>query len=605
MRYIRFAPAVDGADCVRAVPVVTGAGDRHPSAPAPMINPSEDPRSRSFRFRSIGPASMGGRIDDVAVAESDPNIIYLGYAVGGVWKSVNNGTTFEPVFDTYGSASIGDIAIHPTNPNIVYVGTGEANNRQTSSFGDGIYKTTDGGKTFTHIGLRETQTIARIVIDPRNPDTRLRRRRPAICSGRMRSAASTRRPTAARRGTTSSSSTRTRASPTSRSIPSNTQHPLRRQLPAPAQRLLLQRRRTGQRALEDDRRRQDLDEDHRQRTAAGHLRPHRARRLALEPERRLRADRSRRQDNQPTAAARRRTLAAAVARRRRRRWWPRWCGTTGATTPARQGLRRPRRVQAGGSDISQRHRAPAARSGARRALPVGQQGRELDARQQLQRAADVLQSAPRRSDQRQDRLRRRTARREVARRRQDVRDARRRRRHQSPGHVDQHAIWIDPKNPKHLMHRQRRRPQHQLGSGRDVGLRQHDGHGARLLGQRRHAAAVLRLHRPAGQRQLGRPERDAPPRRHPELRLVRHRRRRRLPDRGRPDRPQHRLHRIAERQHEPVRPADRPGAAASGRAHRGAAAELPRRARERRRRVPRRQAQQGGGGRGGISRRTC
>ena len=140
-------------------------------APAPMINASDDPLLAPFRFRSIGPASMGGRIDDVEVAPSDPNIIYVGYAVGGVWKSENNGTTWDPVFDTYSSASIGDIAIHPTNPDIVYVGTGEANNRQTSSFGDGIYKTTDGGKTFQHIGLRETQTIARVVIDPRNPDT--------------------------------------------------------------------------------------------------------------------------------------------------------------------------------------------------------------------------------------------------------------------------------------------------------------------------------------------------------------------------------------------------------------------------------------------------
>src|SRR4030095_10348469 len=132
---------------------------------------STDPLLASFRFRSIGPASMGGRIDDIAVSESDPNIIYIGYAVGGVFKSDNNVTTFRPVFDTYGVASIGDIAIHPTNPDIVYVGTGEANNRQTSSFGDGIYKTTDGGKTFAHIGLRETQTIARIVIDPKNPET--------------------------------------------------------------------------------------------------------------------------------------------------------------------------------------------------------------------------------------------------------------------------------------------------------------------------------------------------------------------------------------------------------------------------------------------------
>jgi photosystem II stability/assembly factor-like uncharacterized protein len=136
-----------------------------------IVNQSTDPLLSALRFRSIGPASMGGRIDDIAVSESDPHIIYLGYAVGGIFKSENNGTTFVPVFEEYATASIGDIAIHPTNPNIVYVGTGEANNRQTSSFGDGIYKTTDGGKTFTNIGLKETQTIARIVIDPRNPET--------------------------------------------------------------------------------------------------------------------------------------------------------------------------------------------------------------------------------------------------------------------------------------------------------------------------------------------------------------------------------------------------------------------------------------------------
>ena len=150
-----------------------GTQGGQPAAPpqAPMINASDDPLLAPFRFRSIGPASMGGRIDDLEAAPSDPNIIYVGYAVGGVWKSENNGTTWAPVFDTYSVASIGDLAVHPTNPDIVYVGTGEANNRQTSSFGDGIYKTTDGGKTFQHIGLKETQTIARIVIDPRNPET--------------------------------------------------------------------------------------------------------------------------------------------------------------------------------------------------------------------------------------------------------------------------------------------------------------------------------------------------------------------------------------------------------------------------------------------------
>src|SRR6184192_4324076 len=143
-----------------------GAGQREA-----MINASTNPLLGAFRFRSIGPASMGGRIDDIAVAESDPNVIYVGYAVGGVFKSENNGVSFKPIFQTYSTASIGDIAIHPRDPNIVYVGTGEPNNRQTSTFGDGIYKTTDGGKTFTNIGLKETQTIGRIVIDPKNPET--------------------------------------------------------------------------------------------------------------------------------------------------------------------------------------------------------------------------------------------------------------------------------------------------------------------------------------------------------------------------------------------------------------------------------------------------
>jgi len=139
------------------VTTVFPQGAQQPAEQPRMINASADPLLKAFRFRSIGPASMGGRIDDLEVSESDPSVIYIGYAAGGVFKSENNGTTFQPVFETFGSASIGDIAIHPSNPNIVYVGTGEANNRQTTTFGDGIYKTTDGGKTFTHMGLKDTQ----------------------------------------------------------------------------------------------------------------------------------------------------------------------------------------------------------------------------------------------------------------------------------------------------------------------------------------------------------------------------------------------------------------------------------------------------------------
>ena len=105
---------------VCAVTLFTRPAQTQSPADAPrMVNASTDPLLAPFRFRSIGPASMGGRIDDIAVADSDPSIIYIGYAVGGVFKSDNNGTTWTPVFDEYATASIGDIAIHPTNPDIV------------------------------------------------------------------------------------------------------------------------------------------------------------------------------------------------------------------------------------------------------------------------------------------------------------------------------------------------------------------------------------------------------------------------------------------------------------------------------------------------------
>ena len=134
------------------------------------VNASTDPLLKAFVWREIGPANIGGRIDDIAVVESNPSIIYVGFATGGVWKSVNNGTTWTPIFDEYPVSSIGDIAIAPSNPDILYVGTGEANNRQSSSFGAGVYKSIDGGKTFVPVGLEKTQSIARIVVHPKNPD---------------------------------------------------------------------------------------------------------------------------------------------------------------------------------------------------------------------------------------------------------------------------------------------------------------------------------------------------------------------------------------------------------------------------------------------------
>ncbi len=161
-------PSPTPATTQSPAPSRTASATPIPSPTPTPINWSTDPMLKRFVWRGIGPASMGGRIDDIAVVESNPYIYYVGFATGGVWKTVNNGTTFQSVFDTYSTASIGDIAIAPSNPDIVWVGTGEANNRQSSSFGDGIYKSNDAGKTFTKMGLENTQTIARIVIDPKD-----------------------------------------------------------------------------------------------------------------------------------------------------------------------------------------------------------------------------------------------------------------------------------------------------------------------------------------------------------------------------------------------------------------------------------------------------
>jgi photosystem II stability/assembly factor-like uncharacterized protein len=134
------------------------------AAPSPME------KFKSLEFREVGPAVMGGRIDDFAVVESNPDIVFVGVASGGVWKTVNNGTTWDPVFDKEAVSTIGDISIAPSDPSIVWVGTGEPNNRQSSSWGDGIYKSTDGGKTWKNMGLAETRHIGRVLVHPKNPD---------------------------------------------------------------------------------------------------------------------------------------------------------------------------------------------------------------------------------------------------------------------------------------------------------------------------------------------------------------------------------------------------------------------------------------------------
>src|SRR5579872_4635698 len=94
---------------------------------------------KEFVWRPIGPVNMGGRVDDIEAVESEPSTIYIGAATGGVWKTVNNGTTWTPIFDAQPNLSVGDIAIAPSNPNVVWVGTGEANQRQSTSYGGGTF----------------------------------------------------------------------------------------------------------------------------------------------------------------------------------------------------------------------------------------------------------------------------------------------------------------------------------------------------------------------------------------------------------------------------------------------------------------------------------
>ncbi len=139
-------------------------------AAAPPQTGSADPFP-GLKFRNIGPATMGGRIDDLAVLESNPAVFYVGTATGGLWKTINNGTTWEVLFDDLeDTVSIGDIAINPSDANTVWVGSGENNNRQSGSWGDGLYKSIDGGKTWKHMGLGNSKHIARIIVDPIDHD---------------------------------------------------------------------------------------------------------------------------------------------------------------------------------------------------------------------------------------------------------------------------------------------------------------------------------------------------------------------------------------------------------------------------------------------------
>ncbi|MTI41542.1 hypothetical protein E1140_18720 [Fulvivirga lutimaris] len=125
---------------------------------------------KNLKIRNVGPANMSGRITAIDALTSNPKLIYVGAASGGVWKSENGGTAWKPVFDDQPTQNIGAIAIQQNNPDVMWVGTGEGNPRNSMNLGMGIFKSLDGGKTWKHMGLEKTKTIHRIIVDPQNSD---------------------------------------------------------------------------------------------------------------------------------------------------------------------------------------------------------------------------------------------------------------------------------------------------------------------------------------------------------------------------------------------------------------------------------------------------
>ena len=140
------------------------------SLSAQLTTPLDSTTLAGFRWRSIGPANMAGRVTDIEAVPGNPKVFYVATATGGIWKTVNAGTMFFPVFDKERVISMGDIAIAPSNPNIIYAGTGEEDSRNSISPGGGVYKSTDAGRTWKLVGLEATQQIGRIIVDPADPN---------------------------------------------------------------------------------------------------------------------------------------------------------------------------------------------------------------------------------------------------------------------------------------------------------------------------------------------------------------------------------------------------------------------------------------------------
>lgn len=157
---------------ILAAPVLALAQEPEAAAPEQGETKKKDPSAAfaGLEFRSIGPAFISGRIVSIAVDPANRAHYYIAAASGGVWKTVNDGATWTPVFDKEGSYSIGTVALDPKNPAVVWVGTGENNSQRSVGYGDGVYRSDDAGKTWKNMGLKHSEHIARILIDPRNSD---------------------------------------------------------------------------------------------------------------------------------------------------------------------------------------------------------------------------------------------------------------------------------------------------------------------------------------------------------------------------------------------------------------------------------------------------
>jgi photosystem II stability/assembly factor-like uncharacterized protein len=150
------------------IPASTPSVTTPQSAGVPQLT---DVLFKNLKARSIGPAVMGGRVSDIAIDPRNPFVFYVGLGHGGVFKSNDAGITFDPIFDKQPALSIGAIAIAPSDSDVIWVGTGEANDRNSSDWGNGVYRTTDGGEHWTNVGLSQSRCIARIVVDPKSADT--------------------------------------------------------------------------------------------------------------------------------------------------------------------------------------------------------------------------------------------------------------------------------------------------------------------------------------------------------------------------------------------------------------------------------------------------